>query len=589
VRYLRLFTNAVTGGVLIASYLVVLVLQLNPQIPIASVTAWRWLRTLVALYGLYLSVGLFLLMLVREALARQPLLPAWLSVRLLAWMSAAGAATAAVLTWANLRGFQAVLGSAASDAMRRGAVATTTFAVVLAVIALLRYSFSRRGNALTAVLLIGSMAGSVIVPLWVRGPGDLPVPTVRRAIVYGYAGMSAPHVRMILLDGASLGYVRQRVAAGQLPNFGLLLDHGAVIDLATLKPTEAVPVWAAAVTGKYPPKNGVRSDALYRIGAADDDPVNLLPDYCFARSLVLQSFVREDRDLTSASLRARPVWDIGADYRVVPGIVNLPLTRPSHAQWGFVVSDAFDDAATSPLRFKDARAADPTTAAETARDMFDGWQARPWTDAVPGSIAGEPPPSGAPASALRQALWDHAYAETAEALDQEFAPRLTAVRYEALNDFGLWFLQNAQPELFGQVARADQPRSVLDRYYSYIDDEIGRALAKQVASPNDLLLVVSGFGMAAVPWFKREVARLLGQSDPSGGHEAAPDGFLMAYGGNVARGQFPRGAIVDLAPTVLYYLGLPVGRDMDGFARTDLFLASYTTDHPIAYIATHEK
>jgi hypothetical protein len=32
-----------------------------------------------------------------------------------------------------------------------------------------------------------------------------------------------------------------------------------------------------------------------------------------------------------------------------------------------------------------------------------------------------------------------------------------------------------------------------------------------------------------------------------------------------------------------------VGRDMDGFARTDLFLASYTADHPITYIATHEK
>jgi hypothetical protein len=104
-----------------------------------------------------------------------------------------------------------------------------------------------------------------------------------------------------------------------------------------------------------------------------------------------------------------------------------------------------------------------------------------------------------------------------------------------------------------------------------------------------LLLVVSGFGMRPVSWTKREVARLLSQPDPNGSHESAPDGFLLAYGGNVARGQFPRGAIVDLAPTLLYYLGLPVGRDMDGFARTDLFLASYTVDHPLSYIATHEK
>lgn len=584
-----MLTNAVAGGVLVAAYLVVLVLQLNPQIPIVSVTSWRWLRVIVALYGLYLTVGVMLVLLVREAIASRPLNPAWLSVRLLAWLSAAGASAAAILMWSNLSGFTAVLGTAPAEAMRNGAIAATAFASALVVIALFRYSFGRKGSPATSILLVVAMTGSVVVPLLVRGPGDLPVPSAKRPIVYGYEGLGAPHIRVLLLDGASLGYVRRRVALGQLPNFGLLLDHGAVMDVATLKPTEAVPVWAAAVTGKYPPKNGVRSDAIYRVGADDDDPANLLPDYCFARSLVLQSFVRADREeLTSASLRARPVWDIGADFRVFPGVVNLPLTRPSHVLWGFLVSDGFDEAATSPLRMKDAEAADPTTAAATARDVFDQWQSRPWTDAVPGTPAGEPAPAGVPAAALREALWDHAYAETADLLEQEFSPKLSIVRYSGLNALGSWFLEDAEPERFGQVPTASSGRSVLDRYYNYIDSEIGRALAKP-ASPNDLLLVMSGFGMAPVSWPKREVARLLGLPDPSGGHDAAPDGFLLAYGGNVTHGQLQRGAIVDLAPTLLYYLGLPVGRDMDGFARTDLFLASYTADHPITYIATHEK
>jgi hypothetical protein len=362
------------------------------------------------------------------------------------------------------------------------------------------------------------------------------------------------------------------------------------MDVATLKPTEAEPIWAAAVTGKYPPKNGVRSNAVYRVGADDDDPVNLLPDYCFARSLILQSFVREDRELTSASLRARPVWDIGTDFRVVPGVVNLPLTRPSRVLWGFLVSDFFDEAATSPLRLKDAEAAYPTTAAEIAREVFDEWQAKPWTAAVPGTLAGEPPPAAVPAAALREAMFDHAYAETADLLEQigVFSPKLSLMRYSGLSALGSWFLEDAEPELFGQVPTASGGRSVLDRYYNYIDSEVGRALAKPT-SPGDLLIVMSGFGMSPVSWPKREVARVLGLADPSGGHDSAPDGFLLAYGSNVAHGQFPRGAIVDLAPTLLYYLRLPVGLDMDGFARTDLFLASYTVDHPITYIATHEK
>jgi hypothetical protein len=40
---------------------------------------------------------------------------------------------------------------------------------------------------------------------------------------------------------------------------------------------------------------------------------------------------------------------------------------------------------------------------------------------------------------------------------------------------------------------------------------------------------------------------------------------------------------------VLYYFGVPVGRDMDGFARTDAFDVAYSLDHPVRYVSTHER
>jgi hypothetical protein len=46
---------------------------------------------------------------------------------------------------------------------------------------------------------------------------------------------------------------------------------------------------------------------------------------------------------------------------------------------------------------------------------------------------------------------------------------------------------------------------------------------------------------------------------------------------------------VDVTPTVLYVLGLPIGRDMDGFARTDLFNSDFTAERPIAFIGTHDR
>ena len=113
-----MLTNAIAGGVLVAAYLAVLVLQLNPQVPADSITAARWFVTLLMFYGLYFSAAIYLLLITRELLALRPLSPGWLSVRLLAWLGAAGAASAALVTWANLKGFRATLSDAAAEHMR---------------------------------------------------------------------------------------------------------------------------------------------------------------------------------------------------------------------------------------------------------------------------------------------------------------------------------------------------------------------------------------------------------------------------------------------------------------------------------------
>ena len=64
----------------------------------------------------------------------------------------------------------------------------------------------------------------------------------------------------------------------------------------------------------------------------------------------------------------------------------------------------------------------------------------------------------------------------------------------------------------------------------------------------------------------------------------------MAYGSTVAPGRaLRRGSIVDIVPTVLYYLGLPIARDMDGFARTDLFQQVFTSDRPLTFIPSYQR
>jgi hypothetical protein len=44
---------------------------------------------------------------------------------------------------------------------------------------------------------------------------------------------------------------------------------------------------------------------------------------------------------------------------------------------------------------------------------------------------------------------------------------------------------------------------------------------------------------------------------------------------------------VDITPTVLYFFGLPVARDMDGFARSDMFTREFSAERPVTFISSY--
>src|SRR5918992_6231480 len=139
-RFLRMLTNSLLAGAFGAAYLTIIVLQLNPEVPLLSATPWWWFATFGMLYGVHLAVVLYVIIVAREFFTMDVLSPGWVSVRLLAWLGAALSAVAAVLMWLNVRGFSAALGEAATWRMTAGAMAASLSALVLLAIAAAHYS-----------------------------------------------------------------------------------------------------------------------------------------------------------------------------------------------------------------------------------------------------------------------------------------------------------------------------------------------------------------------------------------------------------------------------------------------------------------
>lgn len=71
--------------------------------------------------------------------------------------------------------------------------------------------------------------------------------------------------------------------------------------------------------------------------------------------------------------------------------------------------------------------------------------------------------------------------------------------------------------------------------------------------------------------------------------EHSNPGVIIISGRYILRNKEIAGATVyDLAPTILYYMGFPVPRDMDGKVLVEAVEKNYLHNHPLAYIDTYE-
>jgi predicted AlkP superfamily phosphohydrolase/phosphomutase len=586
-RYLRMLSNSMAAAALATAYVIALVLHLNPNLPLHPSRLAPLVATVGLYYAVHLTVIFYVLLVVRQLLARELFSPAWISVDVLTWLAAVAAAAGAVLVWRNLVTFSLVLDPATRSALLASTLVLAATAALCLLIALFRRT-APAARAVWAPLFVFVVVSSVAALLALRGRG-VPPPLEARPIDAAFERARpdvAGRVTVIAVDAASLDLITSATAEGRLPNFGRILDAGAVRHLATLHPTSAEAVWAAVATGKLPQKNGVRSSAIYQL-AGGGGAVQLLPDYCFAHGLERFGFLVEQGH-TSATFRTRTLWSILSTEGFTVGVVGWPLTQPAPVVRGYIVGDTYHRVALTPSGIDDPSAIYPPELQVDAIQAIES--AIGAAPSVVSASAVAPAGAGGDTRQDTPARTDRVYDRIAQAMSSARPPQVTLTRYQGLDAIGHYFLRYALPAEFGDVTDDERRRlgPVLERHYSVIDEAVGRAMA--TLGPDDLLLVVSGYGMEPLGFGRRAMERIIGDPDVSGTHDAAPDGFLMAYGASVARGrQMARASVVDVVPTILYFLGLPLGRDMDGFARTDLFQQSFTAERPIAFIPTYDR
>jgi hypothetical protein len=395
-----------------------------------------------------------------------------------------------------------------------------------------------------------------------------------------------PPRRIVLfgVDGLSIDLLRDALARGPQPVFERLLKRGAHGPLTTLRPTEAPPLWSTILTGRLPRDHGVKSFATYRLRGSDS-AYDLLPRFAFV-SLLERAGLLRTVPLTSGDRRRRALWNALDAYRVPAGFVRMWGSHPPERVQGFLLSNYFHVLRGDPARVGEAL---------SPRDLLREAEARAvgpedvdkglLLEFVDASAEGDDFPWRR--ELVERALApDLTYQRAGAVLRSAYDPWFFATYVHGLDVVGHAFLRFAEPDRFGDVPPDEVRRygRVLDRYLSLVGQWIFEA--ERSLRPEDLLVVVSAYGMRPIPLWRR----LLARGERSGTHASAPEGLILVVGGDIRAGTVLHGAsILDIAPTLLYLAGLPVGRDMEGRVLAEMVEEPFARTHPVTFIPSYEN
>lgn len=396
-------------------------------------------------------------------------------------------------------------------------------------------------------------------------------------------------VLIIGMDGGEWRVMDPLMEEGKLPTYAALAARGRTANIETIEPTFSPIIWTSIASGKGYEKHRILSHVYsqppFGLPAIPHDPKRIK---MFTKVMKLN--VRGGHKLglfplgvySSANLRARRVWDIVGEFGMPTVTLGWYITHPVMPVRGVQISDrihlmagATDEELTAaiwPDSLIDVVEPLILSPEELPRDRLDAF-----LDVADLGTDGRARLRREFPEWFRTIGGEMARDLTTRSLVPEVFPRvpdwrLGAVYYRAMDGSHhvTWrYRELPANELDDNPER--RFRDVVDDYYVFCDGLLRDTL--QLADENTVVFVLSDHG-----WENQLY-----------GHKRKPDGFFMAAGGPIVpSAERGRASIMDIAPTSLALLGLPVPEDMDGRVLEEWIDPAFLKDHPIRTVPSYE-
>ncbi|HMQ07663.1 MAG TPA: alkaline phosphatase family protein [Saprospiraceae bacterium] len=363
--------------------------------------------------------------------------------------------------------------------------------------------------------------------------------------------MSKKKVLLIGWDAADWKVIHPLMDGGKMPNLQSMIKRGVMGNLATLDPPYSPILWTSIATGKRPYKHGILG-----FSEVDSEGTSVRPSHITSRKVhAIWNILSHEGFQTHQvgwwpSHPAEPINGISISNFFQRS--SLPITEPWPLPEGCVHPPEMTDL------FKALRVHyQELTGAHLLPFLPKGKEMDQQNPSIQGAI-----------TSISRILADCSSIHSAATyiLDtQEWD--FMAVYYDAIDHFCHGFMKYHPPR------RPHIPEKEYEFYkevvtagYRFHDMMLGTLL--NLAGEDTMVVLISDHG-----FYPNHLRPVTIPREPAGpAWEHSPYGIIVATGPGIKKDALVFGAsLLDITPTILTYLDLPIGKDMDGKVLNTLF------------------
>jgi len=398
-------------------------------------------------------------------------------------------------------------------------------------------------------------------------------------------------VFVIAVDGFEWELLLPLLRNGEMRETGKLMQRGTFGTLETLIPTESPLIWTTVVTGKQPANHGITGFTNPKRAGTENELFN-------------------NRDRTT-----KAIWNIASDFEKRVAVIGWWMSYPVEVINGVMIAqtntaDTFRKKFKMPWKGTFKRGVSGQVHPPEREDEFLAFlpEIDASLDVLLEEIFGVFPE---PLSAAERTIWtkgswsaraDITYSKLAlHLLDSDDPFDLFLVYLGGTDTYAHRYWRYHEPARFplSQSPRAVRNFSgVIFDYYRYVDRKIGELVSR--AGADARIFLVADHGMHPIRADDHEGRR---KNPHYSDHKDAPAGVFIAAGPGIGvsaqaalpasrwrKADMPQlGHVVDMTPTLLALMGLPLGEDMDGHVMRNVIDPRFMDRVPLEGVPSHDS